>query len=245
MQKFLPTILTPPLLPILLAQGYWTRKRTPRLPDAGGPPEGSVDSDPGSAAAPLRLITFGESTVAGIGAATHETALTGQLARALTQPTGRSISWLAVARSGITARESLSELVPRLAGKRADVVVIALGVNDSIAFHTAWRWASDLERLIESVRREVGDALVLLAGVPPLQNFPVLPQPLSFVLGGRSTSLDQASARLAKTMERVIHVPFVMEKDRRLFCSDGFHPSELGYTLWAEQLVEGFAEAKK
>ena len=99
-----------------------------------------------------------------------------------------------------------------------------------------------MDLLIESVRREVGDSLVLLAGVPPLDHFPALPRPLSFVLGARSAALDQASAKLAMKMERVVHVPFRIEKARarELFCQDGFHPSELGYKLWAEQLAEAF-----
>lgn len=238
MNKLLATALTPPLLPLLVVQGYWTKKRTPRLADAGGPLEGTV----GGNGAPLKLIALGESTVAGIGAPTHETALTGQLALALAKRAGRSINWSVVARSGITARESIAELVPKLSGRRADVVLIALGVNDSIAFHTARRWVLDIERLIGCVRREVGEALVILAGVPPLDHFPVLPQPLSFVLGARSTALDQASAGIAKRMKGVVHVPFLIEKERsrQLFCPDGFHPSELGYSLWADQLVEAF-----
>lgn len=184
MNRHVATILTPPLLPILLAQGYWIRKRTPRLPDAAGPLEGIVNGD----GEPIRLIAVGESTVAGIGAATHQTALTGQLALALSRQAKRGVNWSVVARSGINARKSLTELVPKLAGRRADVVLIALGVNDSIEFHTARRWSADVARLIESVRSEVGDALVLLAGVPPLAYFPALPQPLSFVLGARSAS---------------------------------------------------------
>lgn len=238
MNRHLATILTPPLLPLLLAQGYWTKKRTPRLPDAGGPLEGSVNGTGDS----LRLIAFGESTVAGIGAPTHQTALTGHLASTLNSRTGRSVNWFVVARSGITARESLGELVPKLSGQKADVVVIALGVNDSIAFHTSRRWAFDMEQLIYAVRREVGESLVLLAGVPPLDHFPVLPRPLSFVLGARSASLDRASAQIAAKFERVIHVPFRIEKARarELFCLDGFHPSELGYSLWAEQLAAAF-----
>ena len=234
MNRHLATALTPPLLPILLAQGYWVRKRTPRLPDATGPHEGSTGESE-----PIRLIALGESTVAGIGAATHETALTGQLARALSERSKRSVSWLVAARSGINARKCLVELVPKLAGHRADVVLIALGVNDSIEFHTARRWAADVERLIEAIRGEVGDALVLLAGVPPLDCFPALPAPLSSVLGARSASLGQASIGIAKRMKRVVHVPFQIEKQRcvELFCADGFHPSELGYRLWAEQLA--------
>lgn len=240
MNRRLATIITPPLLPVLLAQGYWTKKRTPRLPDAGGPLEGSVNG-PGDS---IKLIVLGESTVAGIGAPTHETALTGHLASALSGRTKKSVNWLVVARSGITARESLAELVPKLSGHKADVVVIALGVNDSIAFHTSRRWTFDMEQLIKAVRREVGNSLVLLAGVPPLDHFPVLPWPLSFVLGARSASLDQASAQIARKLERVIHVPFRIEKarSRELFCPDGFHPSELGYSLWAEQLADVFAD---
>ena len=239
MNKHLALILTLPLLPVLLVQGYWTRKRTPRLPDAGGPLEGTV----AGGGEPIQLIAVGESTVAGIGASTHEAALTGQLALALNRRSKRSVNWLVVARSGVNARSSLTELVPKLAGRRADVVLIALGVNDSIEFHTARRWASDIERLIVAIRGEVGDALVLLAGVPPLDHFPALPQPLSFVLGARSASLGEASVGIAEKMKRVVHVPFQIEKgrSRRLFCSDGFHPSELGYSLWAEQLAEEFA----
>lgn len=240
MNKHLAALLIPPLLPVLLVQGYWTRKRTPRLPDAGGPLAGTV----AGAGEPIQVIALGESTVAGIGAATHEAGLTGQFAWALNRHSKRSVSWLVVARTGINARKSLAELVPQLAGCRADVVLIALGVNDSIEFHTARRWALDLERLINAIRTEVGDALVLLSGVPPLDYFPALPQPLSFVLGARSSSLGEASVRVAEKMKRVVHVPFRIEKDgpRSLFCADGFHPSELGYRLWAEQLAEAFAK---
>ena len=241
MNRHVATILTPPLLPILLAQGYWIRKRTPRLPDAAGPLEGTVAGE----GEPIRLIGVGESTVAGVGAATHETALTGQLAVALGRDAKRSVDWLVAARSGINARLSLAELVPKLAGHRADVVLIALGVNDSIEFHAARRWAVDLERLIEAVRGEVGEALVLLSGVPPLDYFPALPDPLSFVLGARSASLEQASIKMAKRMTRVVHVPFQIEQKRcvELFCADGFHPSELGYRVWAEQLAAAFARS--
>jgi lysophospholipase L1-like esterase len=242
MNRHLATILTPPLLPILLAQGYWTKKRTPRLPDAAGPLAGIVDR----AGEPINLIALGDSTVAGIGAASHEAGLTGQFAGALSRHMNRSVNWAVVARSGINARQSLVELVPKLVGLRADVVLIALGVNDSIEFHTARRWAMNLEKLITAIRGEVGNALVLLAGIPPIDRFPALPTPLNFVLGARSASLDQASITTARRMKRVVHVPVQVEKARctELFCADGFHLSELGYKLWAEHLAEELAKSE-
>lgn len=238
MNRHLATVLTLPLLPVLLVQGYWVRKRTPRLPDAAGPLSGTAPGD----GEPLRLIALGESTVAGVGAASHDRALTGQLAAALNRVTGRRVDWSVVARTGINARNCYVELVPKLDGCSADLVVIALGVNDSIELHSASRWVADLEKLINAVRAVVGDVPVLLAGVPPLDCFPVLPEPLSFVLGARSASLGQAAIKLAAKMERVVHVPFQIEKGNcdELFCADGFHPSEQGYKLWAEQLAEAY-----
>jgi lysophospholipase L1-like esterase len=193
---------------------------------------------------PLRLIALGESTVAGMGARTHEHALAGQLALALNRETQRPIEWLVVARSGINARQTSAELVPKLAGHRADVVMIALGVNDSIEFHSARRWTADVEKLIDDVRTAVGDALVLLSGVPPLDYFPALPQPLSFVLGARSAALELASIELVRRLTRVVYVPFRIERERcdELFCADGFHPSELGYSEWAKELAAAFAK---
>lgn len=240
MNRHLATILTPPLLPLLLVQGYWLRKTTPRLPDAAGPLEGTL----AGAGEPLRLIALGESTVSGMGARTHETALAGQLALAVNRATERRIEWLVVARSGINARQSRLELVPQLAGRSADIVVIALGVNDSIEFHTARRWSADMEQLIAEVRKEVGEVPVLLAGVPPLDYFPALPQPLSFVLGARSSALERASLELVKKLKRLVYVPFLIERENcdELFCADGFHPSEAGYSEWAKQLAAALAK---
>ena len=213
-------ILTPPLLPSP-GQGY-DQETTPRSRTRG--PLRSC----GRCGEPIRLIAVGESTVAGIGAPTHETALTGHLARELSRHTQRRVQWLVAARSGINAQLSLVELVPKLAGHRADIVLLALGVNDAIEFRTTRRWAADIEKLIEAIRSEVGDALVLLAGVPPLDCFPALPAPLNFVLGARSAALGQASIKLAGRMKRVVHVPFAIAREGRteLFCADGFHPSE-------------------
>jgi lysophospholipase L1-like esterase len=177
-----------------------------------------------------------------MGARTHKTALAGQLAQAMQRHEGRSVEWSVVARSGINARTCRAELVPKLAGRSADVVMIALGVNDAIEFRPASRWSADIEGLIADVRAQVGDALVLLAGVPPLDYFPALPQPLSFVLGARSAALGRASVSLMKTLNRVVYVPFRIERERcdDLFCADGFHPSELGYKQWAKQLAAAF-----
>jgi lysophospholipase L1-like esterase len=190
-----------------------------RVSEAAGPTHGSV---PGPD--PLRLLVLGESTAAGVGAATHERGLTGQLALA----TGRGVAWRVIARSGLTAAKALPMVPTPL---DADVVVIVLGVNDTKNLHSARRWRLDLLRLIVAI----GDVPIMLTGVPPMDAFPKLPRPVRWFLGWRSRALDNAAAGLP----RVTHVPMPREVlTPELFCPDGFHPSEEGYRLWAGFIAE-------
>ncbi|MDQ0377833.1 SGNH/GDSL hydrolase family protein [Amycolatopsis thermophila] len=232
-KNLLATVATAGLAPWLVAQGLRVRRTTPRLPGASGPLTGLV---PGPD--PLRLLVLGESTVDGVGADTHEEALTGWLASALADRWGRGISWRVAGRTGANARTVRAELLAGACREPADLVVVALGVNDTIELRSAARYRRDLLALVVDARRVLGPVPVLLAGVPPLGAFPALPQPLRLVLGLRGAALDAAAATLA-TLPGVTYWPVPREVvDPALFAADGFHPGPSGYRLWAEQLAE-------
>jgi lysophospholipase L1-like esterase len=222
-----------PLLPVLFAQGRGVRRRTPRLPDAAGPVTGTVEGTEPA----LRLVVIGESTVAGIGAAAHEGALTGQTAAALARLTSRAVRWHAAGRSGASAREAAA-LVAELPREPADAVVLSLGVNDTLRLRPPLLWARDVARLIAAVRGRVGPAPVLLAPVPPMHAFPALPQPLRSILGARARRLDAALARVPPRVARVAHVALWVHPAPDQFCADGFHPSESGYAAIGQRLAE-------
>ena len=224
--------------PVLLAQAVRVRRETPRLPGASGPVEGEL---PGSGP-PLRLLVLGESTVDGIGAETHDEALTGRLAQALAVHRGRGVRWRAVGRSGANARVVHEQLLDTACAAPADLVVIALGVNDTIELHSAARYRRDLLRLVVALRRGLGPVPVVLAGVPPMSRFPNLPQPLRTLLAGRSRALDRGARSLA-AVPGVLHVPVpeaVMSPES--FAADRFHPGPAAYLAWGRQLAEAAAD---
>ncbi len=229
------SLLVLPLLPLLYLQGRGVRRRTPLLPEAAGPQSGSL---PG-AEPTLHLLVIGESTVAGVGAASHQEALTGQLAAALVCRTGRGVRWRALGRSGLTAHEVKRDLLPLLPDARAELVVIALGVNNVLRLRGPRRWARDLAALITAIRERLGPVPVVLAPVPPMHLFPGLPQPLRGVLGLRARALDSAARRLARRLPDVTHAVLHFEGAvEEYFCEDRFHPSVRGYASWGEQLAQ-------
>ena len=233
------TGLNPLLLPVVFAQGLYVKRVTPRLPDASGPNEGVVAGSTPT----FRLIMLGESTVAGIGAPTHEFALTGQTAKAFARFSGRAVHWLALGRSGANARIALAELAPKLSGKRADAVIIALGVNDTTGLNSVKRWKEDIRKLVVAIRTELGDVKVIISGPPPLGSFPAFPKLLKVFLGSRSRMLDQGLSQLAPTLHNIVHAPMIREMHDRHFCEDKFHPSTAGYAAWGEYLGRHLAEA--
>ncbi len=235
MRQRLIDTLAPLFLPLWWLHLLQLRRRLPALPPASGPTRGSV---PGPEEA-IHLLVLGESTVAGVGAADHQQALTGQIARALAAQTRRTVHWEAVGQNGTTVRAATRRLLPRISAQKPQVVVVALGVNDVLWFRSRGRFMRDIASLERRLRRRIGPAPIVWSPIPDLGRFPSLSPTLRSVLGHRARRLDQAARDAARTLPQVIYLPPMPLPSNRpdLFCADGFHPSPLGYELWARYLV--------
>jgi lysophospholipase L1-like esterase len=222
-----------PFLPFLFWQGRRVRKKVGRLPDAGGETVGQF----GNFAETLNLLAIGESTVAGVGAKTHTEALAGQLAKFLSLETNKSVRWHALGESGITARETLQRLVPHLPDDEMDLIVVGLGGNDTFKVNSPTRWRGDMTKIIKTLKEKYPNAVILLANSPRVIDFPVLPQPLKFVLWRISQLQHAVGKSLTSAEKNVFYFDEAETVDERFF-SDGVHPSEYGYALWSEAMIK-------
>ncbi|MFG2003427.1 SGNH/GDSL hydrolase family protein [Spirillospora sp. NPDC048911] len=127
-------------------------------------------------------------------------------------------------------------------GHGPDLVVVTVGINDLIRRRPLERWAADLAELITALRARYLNASVLVAGMPPVHRFPAIPQPLRMVLGAQARAMDKIMREVAHA-HGAFHVPMdeAMARDRRLFASDGFHPSPAGYRVWAHDLAQAIS----
>lgn len=229
----LPTVALVAGLPVLLPQAAWVRWRTPRLPEADGDPHGVLDG----AGAALRLVVLGESTVAGVGAGRYADGIGACLAARLAARTARAVRWHAVGRSGATARQARAELVPRLAGLEADVLVVVLGVNDVLGLRPCAQWRVDLAALVDAAWAALGAPRpTVISPLPPLGAFACFPQPLRAFLGMRAAAFDAVTHALAAARGLVV-APALPPLGPEVFATDGFHPSARGYAAWADGLA--------
>ena len=227
--------LKPLLLPLLIAQAVATRRRAPQLPEAAGERRGSVGEGP-----TLRLLIVGDSSGAGVGVATQDQAFAGHLTRSLAARTRRRIHWALHARTGLTSAQALELLRAQPPGP-ADLAVAVLGVNDVIEQVPPQRAVAQRAALADWLRRQCAVRHVLFTPLPPVDRFPLLPQPLRWMAGSDARRHDQALARWAATREDVSHVPISIELGPYNMASDGFHPGEPVYRVCGETVAEFIA----
>jgi lysophospholipase L1-like esterase len=233
------------LSPLLLWQGRQVRREAPRLPEPTGPRLGLAGMDRHNGAMPrLRVLIVGDSSGAGVGAATQDEALAGRLSLALTRRLKAPVAWQLVARTGWTTPDAIAALRELSAQGQlppADVMVTALGVNDAVRQTSARRWTAQLDALEACARELAGVHQVVATAVPPMHLFPLLPQPLRWVLGGSARALDAALVQwTAESGQRAyFELPYDPERDdvRELMASDGFHPGPALYHRWGEALA--------
>ncbi|HEY2929895.1 SGNH/GDSL hydrolase family protein [Piscinibacter sp.] len=224
------------LAPLLAAQALRTRRRAPVLPEAAGPRRGSVGHGP-----LLRLLIVGDSSGAGVGVRTQDEALAGHLTRTLAHALPRQVQWQLVARSGITTAQALA-LLQRERPDRADVAVAVLGVNDVIDQVPSQRAVLQRAALADWLLAHTGVRHVVFAPLPPMHQFPLLPQPLRWIIGSDARRHDAALARWAATRRDVSHVPIAMSLAADAMASDGFHPGEPVYRTCGEALARHIAD---
>ncbi|KVE26543.1 lipase [Burkholderia singularis] len=218
---------TAALGPLLLAQGRYVRRVTPRLAEAGGPRSGAEGDGP-----TLRLLVLGDSAAAGVGVATQSDALAGQLVRALA-PFYR-VEWKLVARTGATTQDALDWLAAEPAA-RFDAVVTSLGVNDVTAGVSPARWRDRQAALVALLVARFGASHVMLSAVPPMHRLPALPQPLRWYLGLRAKRLNASLRRWAVGQRACEFLPVEIPLAPDAIASDGFHPGAQACARWADQ----------
>jgi lysophospholipase L1-like esterase len=221
------------LYPLVVLQGTVTRRRVPVLPPLNSPCRG-VASGQG---ATIRMLAVGESTVAGVGLAHSDQTMAATTARALARQTHRPVAWQGHGLSGATVSEAAERLLPRIAAESADLLVIAFGVNDTIAYRSPSAFADDLAALVTAARGRIGEAAVVITGVAPLACFPALPWPLRTILNWRSAALQEAAEGLAGRLPRLVVERFSEPLGPHLFAADGFHPNVEAHALWGEEIA--------
>ena len=216
------------LFPLLFAQGVYARRMAEDLPEPPGPRSGTAGSG-----APLSLLLTGDSSAAGVGAGHQDEALSGQLREALKGE--YTLNWRVIAKTGATTASTLARLQAADA-EPFDMAIVAVGVNDITGGGTLHQFLDRRQAIYDLLRNKFGVQRIIASGLPPVGHFPLLPQPLRWVMGRQTKRFDAALEAQANA-QGVDYIHFAIEYRPELMAKDGFHPAPEAYHLWANLLA--------
>lgn len=219
------------LLPAIIFQGTLVKKNTPRLPEPAG-----IRTGQSGVGQNLSLLVLGDSSAAGVGVEKQQDALLGQVLKGLAN---LQVHYWMNACTGATSKHLLKR-VQKSVPRQIDVVICALGVNDITQLTAPDAWLKTQKQLYTEIEQRFQPKLILVMGVPPMQLFPALPQPLAGLFGDYAQAMNKKLKSLAQVHGNMHVIDYDLERFQAMnlpFAEDGFHPSAEIYAEIANQLV--------
>ena len=121
-----------------------------------------------------------------------------------------------------------------------DLVTVGIGINDIGHGLTIDQFAKNYEEILSTLRQKT-HAQIVVTNIPDISSAPRIPGPMR---SGYQQQIIRFNARLEQIATRhgvAIFDMYAISKDElpshpEYFSSDGFHPTDKGYELWATQM---------
>ena len=248
---FIHLLKSIPLLPIIYFQGKRIKKEIQFLPEAKDP-EGSIATNSDQT---IKILFIGESSFAGVGSDFHKNSFAGYFSRELSAAFHFNVDWKVYAKTGYNVEKVHQRIIPKIVETECDLLVIGIGANDSFEFTQPKKWQENIQLLIKSLRNKFPETPISFVQLPTIEAFPALTKEMQFVLGNHKDLLAQylyTQTSKNKNIYFPTHKVDIKEWMKQLkddqtiadFFSDGVHPSELIYKIWAKESVEFLVESK-
>ncbi len=182
------------------------------------------------------FLVLGDSTGAGVGASAPEDGVSGRVAAYIGATHTENY-----AVSGAETHELLGQMA-KAKLPRYDLILIQIGGNDILAFHSAHKTAEELKTVLQKLP-DAGQVVILSAG--NVGGATIFPPPVRPFHTWLNQKYHTAFAKAASTTGAVYvnlydspeQDPF-KENPELYFSEDGLHPSSEGYKLWFEKVKE-------
>jgi lysophospholipase L1-like esterase len=105
---------------------------------------------------------------------------------------------------------------------------------------SAKKWLRQQQQLFLEIQNRFQPKLIIVSGVPPMQHFSALPNPLAWLFGQYAAQMNQKLQQwlAPQTQYQFLHFDIQTFQSLNLpMASDGFHPSKEIYALWGQQIA--------
>jgi len=207
-------------------------------------PNDAPSTSPVPITGPINYIALGDSTGAGVGAREG-----GYVARLFKHIVARrpasELTNLCV--SGATTADVLRGQLEAGLRENPNLVTLGIGINDIGHGVSLEEFSKNYEELLSTLKNKT-TAQIVVTNIPDISSAPRIPQIVrdeyQQLIGQFNRKLEEIAARHGVTVFDVYTITHEeLPGHPEFFSSDGFHPSDQGYELWAEKMWPTLAGA--
>ncbi len=186
---------------------------------------------------PVRYLALGDSTGVGIGAKDG-----GYVIRLFRQIVARrpesKLTNLCV--SGASTSDVIRDQLTRGVKDNPNLITLGIGINDIGHGIGKDEFSENYEKILSTLKDQT-TAQIIVSNIPDISSAPRIPEILRKQYQQMIVEFNQiVEAAAARHNVTVFDVFTLTQRELRshpeYFSSDGFHPSDRGYELWAEQM---------
>ena len=198
---------------------------------------GPISSDKPMTTGPIVYVALGDSTGSGVGA--RDGGYVVRLFKRIEERRpGSKLNNLCV--SGATTEDVLRGQLERGVAMNPDLVTVGIGINDIGHGLTLDQFSKNYEQILSTLKEKT-NARIVVTNLPDISTAPRIPGPARYEYQQQiiqfSRRLEEIAARHGVT---VFDIYTITTQELALhpeyFSSDGFHPSDSGYEMWAQQM---------
>ena len=193
---------------------------------------------------PVIYLALGDSTGVGVGARNG-----GYVARIFkrieSERADSKLTNLCV--SGATTADVLHYQLGRGVRSNPNLITLGIGINDIGHGVDLERFASNYEEILTTLRRDT-QALIVVSNIPDISSAPRIPEFARREYQQAIISFNQRLEAIAKSHAVIVFDVHTITSEQlpshpEFFSSDGFHPSDAGYEMWANEMWPVVARA--
>jgi len=205
--------------------------------EQGKPKQGNVNNRSPMKSGPIVYVALGDST--GVGQGASNGGYVDRLFRKLeVQRPGSRLLNLCV--SGATTIDVVREQLDEGIAAKPDLVTLGVGINDIGHGLSLQGFARNYQSILDRLKKEP-HAVVIVTNIPDISSAPRIPSAMRDEYQRTIDQFNQKLQEIATTSAVIVFDIYTITREQlpahpEFFSADGFHPSDAGYEMWAEQM---------
>ena len=187
---------------------------------------------------PFVYVAMGDSTVEGWGASSPDKCFASLVYLALKQEI-KDAQFTNLGEGGAKIKDVIEKQLPKALELKPDLIILSIGANDALQKTWATKFEKDYHYLLKALSGT--HAILVVNNIPDVSVAPKIPRIALRYFLLRIKNFNKKIKNSAKRAGAIfidLYEPSRLLKEyRALVSNDGFHPSDMGYAVWANAII--------